>query len=117
MSVDIDATLQDIARETKGAARVRFQLGDGCELLPQLGRFDLIFADAPGGKLEGLDRSIAALAPGGVLLVDDMDPSLHPERELRDALQGVRAQLLEAPSLHTVELDFSSGVMLSVHRS
>ena len=41
-------------------------------LFDELGQFSLIFADAPGGKWEGLDRTIAALEPGGLLVVDDM---------------------------------------------
>ena len=51
-----------------------------------------------------------------VLLVDDMDLTRNDDPELRKALQGVRAELLAAASLHTVELAFSSGVMLSVRR-
>jgi demethylmenaquinone methyltransferase/2-methoxy-6-polyprenyl-1,4-benzoquinol methylase len=116
VSVDIDPELQALARRAAWSDRVQFQLGDGCELLPRLGSFDLIFADAPGGKLEGLDRSIAALAPGGMLIVDDMDLSLHDDPELRAGLKRVRSELLAVASLHTVELDFSSGVMLAVRR-
>lgn len=40
----------------------------------------------------------------------DIDP------ELRAGLERVRSELLAAASLHTVELDFSSGVMLAVRR-
>ena len=35
---------------------------DAEALLPELGAFDLIFADAPAGKWTGLDRTLAALA-------------------------------------------------------
>jgi predicted O-methyltransferase YrrM len=48
--------------------------GDALEVLAEGGTFDLIFADAPGGKWEGLDRSVAALRPHGLLVVDDMTP-------------------------------------------
>ena len=62
-SVDLDADLQAIARRFDWPPYVHFEQGDGCALLPDLGAFDLIFADAPGGKLDGLDRSIAATSP------------------------------------------------------
>lgn len=51
---------------------VDLRCGDAVEVLGTNGTFDLIFADAPGGKWDGLDRSIAALRPRGLLIVDDM---------------------------------------------
>jgi len=51
--------------------------GDGSDRAAAPGRFDLVFADAPGGKLTGLDATIDAVAAGGVLVVDDMEPGRH----------------------------------------
>ena len=48
------------------------------EMLDSAGQFDLIFADAQGGKWDGLDRAIAALRPHGLLIVDDMNHPRHP---------------------------------------
>ena len=45
---------------------------DALDVLGEAGKFDPVFADAQGGKWEGLDRTIAALAPHGMLIVDDM---------------------------------------------
>ena len=39
-----------------------------------LGRFELVFVDAPGGKSERLERTLDALAPGGTLLLEDVTP-------------------------------------------
>ena len=50
--------------------------GDGAEVVGRLGQFDLIFADAPGGKIFKLRRTVAALREGGVIVVDDMDLAL-----------------------------------------
>ena len=47
--------------------------------LIELSLFDLVFADAPGGKWTGLDSTISALNPGGVLVVDDMDPGRYED--------------------------------------
>jgi predicted O-methyltransferase YrrM len=74
---------------------------DALAVLGEAGEFDLIFADAPGGKWEGLDRTIAALAPHGMLIVDDMTATpqwdaVHRARqqEVRQALRRCRGRLL-----------------------
>ena len=92
-------------------------LGDATSLLPTLGHFDLVFADAPGGKLEGLDRSVAALQPRGLLVVADMDLSLHEKDGLQGAIARVRVEMLAMPELHCAELDFGSGVILGTRRA
>ena len=46
---------------------------DGAHAVTEFAPLDLVFADAQGGKLDGLDRTIATLAPGGVLVVDRGD--------------------------------------------
>jgi predicted O-methyltransferase YrrM len=48
--------------KARGALPVR------AEVARVSGRFDLIFADAQGGKWEGLDGTVAALRPGGLML-------------------------------------------------
>ena len=67
---------------------VEFVCDDGANAVQEFAPFDLVFADAPGGKIEGLDATIAALAPGGVLVVDDMDPALHADDGLSGAARG-----------------------------
>ena len=116
-TVDIDAGIQEIAKRGKWPPYVRFLLGDAAELLPTLGHFDLVFADAPGGKLFELRRTLDALAPRGVLLVDDMDVDRHGDPNLRAALVAVRALLLERSDLRVAEFDLGSGVMLAVRRT
>ncbi|MGH0030716.1 MAG: O-methyltransferase [Myxococcota bacterium] len=116
ISVDLDASVQDVARRASWPGNVRFVVGDGAREVGAHGPLDLLFADAPGGKLEGLERSIAALRPRGVLLVDDMDPARHDDAELVRSLADVRRRLLADPRLHSVELDTGSGVIVSVRR-
>ena len=55
--------------------------GDALGVLAEGGAYDLIFADAPDGKWHGLDRTIAALNPHGMLIVDDMTPPAWLERQ------------------------------------
>lgn len=91
------------------------RVGDALELLAGLGTFDLIFADAGAGKQVGLERTIAALNPRGVLLVDDMVPypGVAWEEEFVRRQEGVRQILLNHDRLVAVELTHGSGVILA----
>jgi predicted O-methyltransferase YrrM len=73
VTVELDDEVQRTARSAPWPPWVRFEPGDGAEIVGRLGQFDLIFPDAPGGKIFKLRRSVAALRRGGVLVVDDMD--------------------------------------------
>lgn len=116
VTVDLDPGIQARARAGEWPACVCFELGDGAEAVSRLGRFDLIFPDAPGGKTVELRRTIAALRPGGILLVDDMDLSRHDDPELREAIASVRGRLFAAPDLVCAELPFASGVVVAAKR-
>jgi predicted O-methyltransferase YrrM len=89
---------------------------DGARVVEGHGPFDLVFADAPGGKITGLDATIACLAPHGVLLVDDMDPALHADDDLRGPIASVRDTLLSDSRLLAVEIPFSTHVIVAVRR-
>lgn len=89
-------------------------VGDGAKLVETLGTFDLIFPDIPG-KVYGLREAIAALRPGGLLLVDDMGRSPHDDPERCARLASVRDQLGEPPLICT-ELAFSSGMILAARQ-
>lgn len=94
---------------------VRLVLGDALSLMPKLGPFDLIFADAPSGKLEGLDRTVEALSPGGFLVVDDMieRPSDPVHVSYWPKISRLRSELVSHPQLRSVEVAWSSGVVLA----
>jgi predicted O-methyltransferase YrrM len=92
---------------------VELRCVDALTVLGEADGFDLIFADAPGGKWEGLDRTIAALAPHGMLIVDDMTATPQWDAEQHDRQREVRQTLLGHPLLTSVELDHGSGVILS----
>ncbi|MEV1167275.1 class I SAM-dependent methyltransferase [Nonomuraea sp. NPDC049784] len=97
---------------------VRFLTGDALELLPGLGTFDLIFADAVAGKQTGLDLTIAALNPRGMLVVDDMSPAPGTvwDSEFAAKQDAVRRTLLTHERLVAVELPHGSGVILATAR-
>jgi predicted O-methyltransferase YrrM len=116
ITVELDDETQETAASALWPSFVRFELGDGAELAGKLGQFDLIFADAPGGKFSKLQRTIAALRRGGVLVVDDMDLGRHHERGLCAALAVVRERLVSHPNLVAAELNAASGIVLATRR-
>ena len=115
VSVENDEQTARIAAGVRWPATVDLRVGDAEQLLPGLGAFDLIFADALGGKWTGFDRTIAALAPGGVLVLDDMDPQRYPA-EHHGVLAGIRQALTADKALVTTELPIGSGLILASRR-
>lgn len=116
VTVELDNQVQRTALSAPWPPWVRFESGDGAEVVGRLGQFDLIFPDAPGGKIFKLRRTVAALREGGVLVVDDMDLTRHDDEQLRSALAVVRHRLLGNAELVYAELGFSSGVIVAVKR-
>lgn len=116
VTVELDDAVQQTALSARWPPWVRFESGNGAEVVGRLGRFDLIFADAPGGKIFKLRRTVAVLREGGVIVVDDMDLARHADEQLRSALAVVRHRLLDNAELVCAELGFSSGVIVAVKR-
>jgi demethylmenaquinone methyltransferase/2-methoxy-6-polyprenyl-1,4-benzoquinol methylase len=112
-SVEKDPATAAAAASGYWPSFVDLRRDDALLVLGEGGTFDLIFADAPGGKWEGLDRSVAALRPHGLLVVDDMTPEPDWTDRHRAAVDEVRQALLTAPRLISAELPVGSGVILS----
>jgi predicted O-methyltransferase YrrM len=116
-TVEKDPQTAALAAQGDWPKFVDLRQGDALHLLPGLGTFDLIFADAQGGKWDGLDRTIAALNPHGLLVVDDMTPAPDWSSQQHAKQDDVRRTLLTSPLLTSIELDHGSGVILSARRA
>jgi predicted O-methyltransferase YrrM len=116
VTVDTDADLSARTQAGGWPAFVRFVVGDGAAAVAQHAPAQLVFADAPGGKIDGLEHTIAALASGGILVVDDMDPALHTTDGYAEPIEKVRHTLMNHPDLVATELTHSSGVIVAVRR-
>jgi predicted O-methyltransferase YrrM len=116
VTVEIDATTALLAAQYPWPPWVRLVTGDAVEVARGAGRFDLIFADAQGGKWDGLDTTVAALRPGAHLLVDDMTPGEFADDEHARKTAQVRVRLLDHPDLVSVEIGWSTGLILSTRR-
>ncbi len=117
LTIEKDPARAALAAQGNWPEFVELRCADALMLLGDIGEFDLIFADARGGKTEGLDRTIAALAPHGMLVVDDMTATPDWDDELRAAQQKVRQTLLTSTLLTSVELHHGSGVILGTRKA
>lgn len=117
ITVEKDPGTAALAAQGDWPGFVELRCADALAMLAEAGRFDLIFADAEGGKWEGLGQTIAALAPHGMLIVDDMTATPEWSSEQHARQQRVRQTLLASPLLTTVELRHGSGVILSTRRA
>jgi demethylmenaquinone methyltransferase/2-methoxy-6-polyprenyl-1,4-benzoquinol methylase len=116
-SIELDPRTAAVAATETWPSFVDLRVADALTFLSTAaGAFDLIFADAQGGKTEGLDLTIAALRPRGVLVVDDMRTVEDWPEEFKVRQDGVRRTLVEHPHLVSVEFDHGSGLVLSTRR-
>jgi predicted O-methyltransferase YrrM len=84
LTVELDeARARDAAELLAEDVAARVLHGDWRELLPAEAPFDLLFAD--GGRAKAHEEVIGLLAPGGILVLDDLTPGYadpDPVREL-----------------------------------
>jgi demethylmenaquinone methyltransferase/2-methoxy-6-polyprenyl-1,4-benzoquinol methylase len=116
VSVEVDAATAEVATGLGWPDGVRIVVGDALDHIDRPARWDLVFADAQGGKWEGLADTVRSLRPGGVLLVDDMTPAEFMDDEHRDRTAEVRSHLLASPELAAVEIGWSTGLILCTRR-
>lgn len=117
VTVESDPTIAQYAAASKWPAWVRLINDDALRVLQRPGRFDLVFADAEGGTSEGLGMTIAALRPGGHLLVDDLAPGRFVDVNREHKSQQLRRRVLGRPDLISIEIAWSTGLILSTKRT
>ena len=97
VTVEPDRERYEIAREALAGTRAEVVHGTWEAELPSRGPFDLLFFD--GGTRGGtLDLAISLLAPGGVLVKDDLTPGAPMEGD------PVREAFLRDPRLVATEI-------------
>ena len=89
-TVEKDPATAALAAQGDWPCFVELRCAGALDVLGEAGRFDLIFADAQGGKWEGLDHTITALAPHGMLIVDDMTAAPRWDTDQHAKQQQVR---------------------------
>ena len=120
VSLDTDPAVQAVARAALGDdPRVTFVIGDALDHVRAQppASHDLVFADAWPGKYEGLDETLALLAPGGLYVVDDMRRQPNWPQGHQPRVDQLSARLRSHPHLATVALDWASGLVIAARRS
>jgi predicted O-methyltransferase YrrM len=118
ITIEQDAAVLAIARAHLGAdPRITFVQDDAAKVLQRadLGRFDVIFADAVAGKYELVAETLALLAPGGVYIVDDMLPQDDWPAEhfpLASGMVDRMAALCASARVTPVGLSCATGLMM-----
>jgi predicted O-methyltransferase YrrM len=96
VTVESDPARAEIARERlAGLANVEVFVGDWREVLPRHAPFDFLFFDA--GHINEAPSVVDLLAPGGLLVKDDLTPN-------RPGPDPVRSFLLDHSQLVAVEI-------------
>ena len=111
LTVESDERLSEVTKKWSWPSFVRLLRADATEVtLPT--KYDLIFADAAPIKYGHISSSVAALRPGGILVVDDLHAGPRTTDSERSEKDALRQYLLGLSDLHAVELDWSSGVIM-----
>jgi len=100
VTVEVDPDRAAQARDALHGTEAQVLEGDWRDHLPQLGPFDVVFAD--GGV--GYDEVIDLLAPGGLLVKDDLTPGVAIEGDAtREALlldpRVIATEILVTPEM------------------
>jgi predicted O-methyltransferase YrrM len=100
VTVERDPERAAVAAERLGGLEnVELVVGDWREVLPARAPFEFLFFDA--GRLDEAPEAIDLLAPGGLLLKDDLTPDWPAPDPVRDLLFGhpelVAVEILTTP--------------------
>ena len=117
-TVDTNEELLATVATAGWPAYVEFVHDDGLHAVREFAPFDLVFADAAGGKLDGLDVTIDALdARWRADRRRHGSGAARRRRFARSRSGRCGDQILGDPSLVAAELDFASGVIVATKRA
>ena len=92
------------AERLRGLDNVELFVGDWRQFLPERAPFDFLFFDA--GRFDEAPEAIELLAPGGLLLKDDLSPDWEGPDPVRELLFGhpelVAVEILTTPQTAAV---------------
>jgi predicted O-methyltransferase YrrM len=113
VTIEGDLPLAQSVKDGDWPSQVKIVVGDARELLPGLGHFDLVFADAAPVKYGDVETTLKLLRNGGVLVVDDLCATPDATEQQMLERDGLRLSLLRHPELQAVELEWSNRVILA----
>jgi len=115
VTVENDENRAEIAKaRLRGLRNVELIVGDWHDALPPKGPFELLFLDSGGFKQAPFEEgplAIELLAPGGMLVIDDLTPGREGHDPAREFLLG-HSELVAAELMTTVR----SSAIVAVRR-
>lgn len=120
ISIDNEDRFLNIARQYLGDDhRLEFILSDGGAWIEQNKHltFDYIFADTWHGKYLLLEEVLSMLNPGGLYIIDDMQPQPNwPDGHSEKATNLIKT-LEERDDLFLTQQDWATGIVIGVKKS
>ncbi|GAB3728340.1 O-methyltransferase [Nocardiopsis nanhaiensis] len=101
-----------------GEDRVRVYHSDTRDWISDYGgpRYDIVFADAGHPKFLARDLTVGLLAPGGILVADDLLPQEKWVAQHPEWVGEFRSTIHDDERIVTVMVEWASGLALSVRR-
>ncbi|UJF35465.1 O-methyltransferase [Paenibacillus hexagrammi] len=118
ISIEMDESIQHIARTCIHDARVEFISMDGGMFIEEnkSKKFDLIFADTWPGKFYLLEETLAMVKPGGYYIIDDLRPIETWPDDHREKVQSLVSTMRNLEDFYVVELNCSTGLILATRK-
>jgi predicted O-methyltransferase YrrM len=115
-TIEADDAWQSAARAIVGEAQITYIVDDaGHWLTTYAGQpFDLVFADTWPGKFTHLDRALDLVTPGGIYLVDDLNPLDAWPAAHTAAVTELTRILFSRPDYHCTRIHEGSGLLIAV---
>lgn len=118
VSVEMDESVQNIARTHIHDERVQFVTMDGGRYIEenQAKTFDFIFADTWPGKYYLLQETLGLVERGGFYIIDDLTPIDAWSDEHKEKARNLVMTLKELDDFHVVEMKWSTGLIIATRK-
>ncbi|GGO00995.1 O-methyltransferase [Saccharibacillus kuerlensis] len=119
-SVEMDENCSNIAKEVLGEdPRLHLIVGDGGAYIEEHKneKFDLIFADTWPGKFYLIEEVLGMVKPGGIYLIDDLNPQPNWPDGHEDKVAELISFLETRNEFHMSKLNWSTGLILMTKKS
>ncbi|MCM3783515.1 class I SAM-dependent methyltransferase [Neobacillus mesonae] len=119
-SVEMNEECSNIALEVLGDdSRLQLIVTDGGEYIEEHKdeRFDIVFADTWPGKFYLIDEALEMVKPGGIYIIDDLNPQPNWPQGHGEKVTDLIAYLESKEEFYLSKLNWSTGLILMTRKS
>lgn len=118
ISVEMDESIQNIARSIIDDERVQFVTVDGGIFIEESKgkKFDFIFADTWPGKFYYLEETLAMVNSGGFYIIDDLNPIDSWTAGHEDKVKKLIRTMRSLEDFQIIELNWSTGLLIATRK-